>query len=783
MIKTDKENFISYLATYRKEKNIRLFFDIETLKYNSAMVVEHNHPTDYRNVTYSVAISWLENDSNEVHTVVFPNYKFFFDTVMQGFKNSKGEVYKKTPKIELIAHNNNKYDNHFKVVDLLYYYPFMKVENIHLKMATDKGNLLAKKIGDLKVADKQGLILEKRIKSSNNLELVFFLKGIQFNTTDNYMKTNLPLKTLGEKLFKRGLIKEEELKTEFDYKIFDREYNMTDDEAHEYALMCHGKLTPFQLTYIRNDVIILAKSVLYYSVLFNGFDYNKITFTSNILAYYNDNDLTSFQLLNKIGEGNQKMAVNYTDYKFAGENFYDYLKPFYKGGLNFYNQYLVATIVKGKSFSIDINSSYPFAMHNFKIPTFMKSFNEFEKETEVKIEFSDDEYTLYRMEKYTFDRSILDKIESKIIKQMLVKYYGSHEFININSYTLRMIENITTIKFTTLKVLSTIVYETEYFGSREKIEESYFVKTQGKEKNKILMPTPYNITVTDEPNLDGMLSDEEIDNAKVILNGLYGIPALRPYFNLFRKVGENIINIPNGYENNQRNIVFSIFVTSVALYNLLSPFKFLTPQQIDENFIYSDTDSLYLKQEVRHLIPDSFFHDMNLGRWSLDYEEITNMYVLNHKKYAFEYFDEKTQKLKIKVKSGGIPTNSFNTDMSFEKFIETEFSEGIEVKNLKSIYNSGGTITLYDSITKLDKGGNYRNRTFNPRFDEMKKQLFDEIRNDTIYDEDDVMYIESNLGTFSMAELHEKKHKLDNKRPLDYLLWLHEDIKDTLILN
>lgn len=146
MIKTDKENFISYLATYRKEKNIRLFFDIETLKYNSAMVVENNHPTDYRNVTYSVAISWLENDSDEVHTVVFPNYKFFFETVMQGFKNSKGEIYKKTPKIELIAHNNNKYDNHFKVVDLLYYYPFMKVENIHLKMATDKGNLLAKKL-------------------------------------------------------------------------------------------------------------------------------------------------------------------------------------------------------------------------------------------------------------------------------------------------------------------------------------------------------------------------------------------------------------------------------------------------------------------------------------------------------------------------------------------------------------------------------------------------------------------------------------------------------------
>ena len=92
------------------------------------------------------------------------------------------------------------------------------------------------------------------------------------------------------------------------------------------------------------------------------------------------------------------------------------------------------------------------------------------------------------------------------------------------------------------------------------------------------MNSPYDIMQSMEDNTEMIFSQEEIDNAKVMLNGLYGIPALRPYFNLFRTVGDQLINIINGFENNQRNIVFSIFVTSVSLCNLLSPLQFLTAE-------------------------------------------------------------------------------------------------------------------------------------------------------------------------------------------------------------
>ncbi|MEI2419368.1 DNA polymerase, partial [Arthrospira platensis SPKY2] len=140
-------------------------------------------------------------------------------------------------------------------------------------------------------------------------------------------------------------------------------------------------------TYIENDVILLAKSVYYYSKLFNGFDYSKMTFTSNILESYNTNDLTSYQLLNRIGSGKEKYEIRYTDYQFANQNFYDYLKPFYRGGLNFYNQYYVGKTVRNV-FSIDINSSYPYAMHNFKIPTYIKNYDAFEKEKMIEVNFS-----------------------------------------------------------------------------------------------------------------------------------------------------------------------------------------------------------------------------------------------------------------------------------------------------------------------------------------------------------------------------------------------------------
>src|SRR5699024_2102388 len=300
------------------------------------------------------------------------NFKEMMDIIISEYGHKK-----KKPTIKVNAHNTNKYDNHFLRRDLIYYYPYIKIENYYLNTGTTKeSNENSLKIKDLKAKDKKGIILEKRVKSSINLEMIFYLEGVKFETEDNWVKTNSSIKMLGNKLKRLDLVKDDELKTDFDYTKYNLQKDLTEKQAREYAKDIFQNLNDEEMIYIRNDVILLAKSVYYYSDLFNGFDYTKRTFTGNILETYNTNDLTSFQLLNRIGQGKDKIEIRYTDYQFANMNFYDYLKPFYRGGLNFYNQYYVGKIITDGVFSMDIHSSYPYAMHNFKIPTYIKDYEE-----------------------------------------------------------------------------------------------------------------------------------------------------------------------------------------------------------------------------------------------------------------------------------------------------------------------------------------------------------------------------------------------------------------------
>lgn len=745
-------------------KSITLYFDIETFQYNEKAGEEY--PSEYKNMTFSVAVSWIENGI--VGYEIFPNFKKMFDVIIEVFKGQK-----KKPIIQLNAHNTNKYDNHFLRYDLLYYYPYMRVENYFLNTATtDKSNENTLKIKDLKKIDKKGVILEKRIKSSINLEMIIFLEGIKFETVDNWVKTNSSLQMLGKKLKRLGKVTDDELKTDFNYLKYNKKEDMTDQQARKYADDIFKSLTDDEIKYIRNDVILLSKSAFYYSDLFNGFDYNKKTFTSNILESYNTNDLTSFQLLNRIGSGKERYEVRYTDYKFANQNYYDYLKPFYRGGLNFYNQFNVGKIITDGVFSMDIHSSYPYAMHNFKIPTYLKSYEENETPKETPINYSDDEYTLFQLSKETFDNVILNKIDSIILKQILVKYYSTTETINLNTYTFKLIENITGIRFESIPAFSSVTFETEYFGSRDQIEEFYRIKTQGKEDKKIDFKSPYDIKRTNQTN-DIIYSDEEVANSKVNLNGLYGIPALRPYFNLFRRNEEgNYYNIENGHKNAERNIVFSIFVTSVSLWNLLNPLKYLTPQEIDDDFLYSDTDSLYFRRTVKDKIPEKLFTDFNLGSWELEHENITHFYVMNHKKYAFldpDDLDKEGKSKGIQVRSGGIPHDSFNRDMDFEKFIDTQFSDGAEVPTKKSIYNNQETISIYPSITKLEIGSGYRLRSNSTLYDNLKEKIFDEAKKNIDEFDSDVLYIESVIGTFSLSDITPFKNEVEKKESLVYL--------------
>lgn len=755
------------MQTHKGQRNLTLYWDIETLTYNK--IDGRKKPTKYKNVVYSVAIGW--NNKGTIDVEVFSSFKSFFDTFFE-YASRKDTITKSRTTISMIAHNCNKYDNHFLLHDVKYLFNDLRVENLFMKNALDNQNTVNMK--EAKTDSKEeNIVLEKRVKSSINLDLTLFLKGFKFVIIDNFMKTTTSIDVLGKKLKDSGYLTDDELKTDFQYDIFDVEHDMTDSEAYVYAYKCFSKLDNNQMTYINNDVIILGQSHIHYSEIFPNFDYSKMTFSVNIMNSYLNNEHTRFQLLNERYVEGEKKEFNYTNYEFFDMNFYDYIKGFYRGGLNMYNPKYVAKMIEEPCFSIDINSSYPFVMYNEKIPTWLSEFEEFEVETEVETDLNNyDSFTLFKIDKASFNLDILYRIESKIIRKMLVKYYNNEdEYVNINTNTLRLIETLTGIDCSTVYCMSYVSFDCEYFGARDIIFNNYFIKTQGKLKTKIEMKDPFNYHITDTPN-ETVYSQEEINLSKVILNGLYGIPALRSHFNLFRLDEDGFIqNAINGYKNNERNLLFSTYVTSQSLYNLLEPLKHLTQSEIDENFIYCDTDSLYLKSKVKNHLPNEMFDKISLGKWDIENDYIEKMYVLNHKKYAY------VSDGKIHVASAGIPQNAFNTEQSFESFIKNDFYDGSVIYNNKSIYNEQKTISIYPSKTNIDKGVDYPNE-FNDLINKKRKWLLEQIRKEYNHEEsEDFIYIESEVGTFSSRDVFPVTNPLKNGTNLNILKKGHEMLK------
>lgn len=759
---------LDFLKENKGNRQATLYFDIETLQFNISK--GQQRPSLYKNVTYSVCVGWFVG--NDFEYEVFPSFKAFFDKFFKLINENKKTITKSRTRIDLIAHNTNKYDNMFLLHDLSYFY---NIERMNLKdnqAIEDYINISLKE--SKKVGRETDVALEKRVKSSNNLDLSFYLNGFYFNVTDNFLKTHTSIAVLGKKLRDSGLLTDDDLKTDFDYEIFNRDDDMSEEQAYQYAYHCFSSLTDEQVKYIKNDVLILAYSHKYYSTIFPNFDYSKITFSQNILDSYLTNPLSKFQLLNKYFDtfSDKEAKISYTDYTFSNENFYDYIKSFYKGGLNFYNTKYLTTLIKDDCFSIDINSSYPYVMYHEKIPTYLKDYASFETTQTITIDNLDnrDIYTLYRMEKEIFNREILAHIKSRSVKQLLVKYYNNHTYVNINTNTLRLIRDISGISINQISVLSYVSFDCYYFGSRDIIANNYFIKTQGKLKNKIDMRTPYDYTITDEENTQ-TFSSEEVMLSKVVLNGLYGIPALRSHFNLFY-LDENkqYTNMINGHKNTERNILFSTFVTSQALYNLLVPLMYLSQSQIDDCFIYCDTDSLYLKSKIRHLLPEHLFDPISLGKWDVENEHIQKMYVLNHKKYA--YLTEKG----ITVRCAGVGLDSFCLEQSFENFIKNEFHDGAKIINKKSIFNEQETISIYPSVTYMDKG-DYYSTDFN-FLDEMKKEmLLEHLKEELKNGVDDALYIESEIGAFSVHDVFKVTHPHRERDDLHLLAMLHDDIK------
>lgn len=742
----NQDKLLQFLKSLKKVKSVELYCDIETLKCNK--IEGAVHATKYHNHTYSLAIAWFEGDSAFPSVAVFNNFVDFFNKVKEA-KIRKGLAF------DMIFHNGEKYDNHFMLYELYHYYNF-SIRTLHNKACNNEYNDEAVKTSELSSEDKQGIILESRIKSSNNVSVISYVNGRKVTLIDSFKKMNVSIKQLGIMMLKRGFIDEQYLKTDFDYDCFDREEDIPDNEVLPYVRRCFESLNDKQMIYIRNDVIILALGVKHYVELFYGFDFSKMTFTQNIKEEYaNYNELAEFQLLKKRGRFDH---IALGDYNICGLNGFDYFRRYYKGGLNLYNDQYVGKLLNREGFSIDLNSSYPTVMYKEKLPTYLV--NIIENPVKVALPIDDSDYmTFFTMTIKNANKFILAHIKSRVLRNAIVKYYNSKDgLVYYNTVFLSLITKITGHKFGKLPVESLATFKCEYFGARDVIARNYFIKTQGKAKLKLDCEidtiNPLDIRMTDQPKpQEYNFSPDMVQGSKVLLNGIYGVPALRLFFDAFyRNENGEYINAKNGFTNKERNIVFSAGVTAFAFRNLLTPLQYLTQEEIDEYFWYADTDSLYLDKRAKAKFHQSMYHKMNLGAWDIEHENITQFYAFNHKKYCL-YDDE------IVVRCGGVSKDEVkrwkqasNDDIEF--FISHYFHNGVQIPATRSIRNEQNTIAIYEAFAELKQGQPYLDR-YDSEVEQEIKKLAVQFRDDLM--EEEGLYIESPYGAVGINDLIEMK--------------------------
>lgn len=735
-----KKNAYSKLEINPK---LYLYCDIETFRFNLEKAQSSDGtPRDTKNATWIVQVAYFESDNDMPNWVYFKDFAEFLNTIT---KNSCKELAHYD--IILVFHNGYKYDNHFLQKELqdtlhLKLYNSINEKSIKNDYLTEINKDIYNKKPTYFKEREEDFLTVSAVRSSTSHVLTFCYNGLYFETEDSYLKTNDSLERVGQKCFDKGFLEAEYIKDKSDIDFNNKKYNLKRDlnkfelETHKAFLL--DSLTDKEFKYVRNDVVVLAMCHKHFSALYYGFSWDVFAFASNVKNEYEKNGyykaLTNFQLTKKTPKGKMKYnkksehktesSLTLDDKPLAGwKSAEKFFRQFYRGGLNMYNEKYVGQIIEPEKpgFSMDLNSSYPTVMYKEKLPTYLVEADHFGRIK--RIPKNEDYFYMFQVTPKTMD-NLLKYVSSRVIKQMFVKYYPVRNdgFIYINSVALNLLEEFMGKRIQNFSYNCYYKWKCEHFGARNVIKDNYFIKQHGKSKyefKNVLKGEefdPLNIEVDETVKNNNQKTNEEVQASKVLLNGIYGVPAMRPTFPQFiYDVDGNRLSMPDGHKNQERNVVFSVGVTAFAFRNLITPLTFLTPEEIDNYFWYCDTDSLYLDGSVRDKIVKEhreLFNPNNLGCWDLEHTNIIKFYPLNHKKYALYDTDDKKP---LTVHAGGVSTenvkqwlkectDAYKDSRALDLLVDKYFKNGTEIKVKRSILTKYNTIDIYDCISTLQDG-------------------------------------------------------------------------------
>lgn len=397
-------------------------------------------------------------------------------------------------------------------------------------------------------------------------------------------------------------------------KVFNLEISKLSIDYDKYRSKNHI-LTDDEKNYIKNDVSIVSKALLY----LDGFNFEKMTLAGNAL-------------------NNFKKDTKYFNYFFPVLDYEidSYIRKAYRGGFTYLSPKFESKEI-GSGIVLDVNSLYPSIMYNEFLPIGNPKYFK----GKYKLE---EEYPLYISHISCSFEIKRDYIPSIQLKGNMI--YCQTDYItstngNIEDLYLTNIDLKIFLKHYDVKNLTYI-------------DGFKFMSKKGIFRNYIDYWTKIKIKAKEDGN------KPLYTMAKLMLNSLYGKFGTNPkHISKIPFIKDNIVKYKYSDETIGDSIytALAVFVTSYGRAKTIS-----IAQSVFDRYIYSDTDSIHLEGcEIPNNID---IHNTKLGYWSIDGKFEKAKY-LRAKTYIYQSKD------KLKVVIAGMP-------LKMKKFINFEnFKKGV----------------------------------------------------------------------------------------------------------
>ena len=452
-----------------------------------------------------------------------------------------------------------------------------------------------------------------------HVEKVENLKEFSTLITDKsqYFSLELGVKLKGKNLIKLKFLDSLKLlpfSVEEIAKVFNLEISKLSIDYDKYRSKNHI-LTDAEKNYIKNDVSIISKALLY----LDAFNFEKMTLAGNAL-------------------NNFKKDTKYFSYFFPvlDHEIDGYIRKAYRGGFTYLSPKFENKEI-GSGIVLDVNSLYPSIMYSELLPIGIPKY------FKGKYKF-DEEYQLYISHiscSFDIKRDYIPSIQLKGNMLYCQTDYITSTNENIEDLYLTNVDLELFLKHYDVKNLSYI--DGFKFMSKKGVFRYYIdywtkIKIKSKEDGNTPLYTM----------------------AKLMLNSLYGKFGTNPkHISKIPFIKDNIVKYKYSDETIGDSIytALSVFVTSYGRAKTIS-----TAQSVFDRYVYSDTDSIHL---VGCEIPSNVgLHNTKLGFWSLDGKFEKAKY-LRAKTYIYQSKD------KLKVVIAGMP-------VKMKKFINFEnFKKGV----------------------------------------------------------------------------------------------------------